>query len=622
MQEMDIEEDIYDFLPSVLRKYIIHYCRIYTNAKTFADFILTGGRDAVLYEVNGKNILSSLHLNDTIFKDIPLPESASENDTLNISLNAYYSYKKKQKEQYLFLRINDGLTVLGKVDKQLKIHREFQNISDYNIIDENGSGEASVEIVYVNGPPEKYELVSFGYASKGIDLRLTSEGDKYFKTLTQELEERVKQASSNLADININIRKEIDAYQKYCQTVEPNSNENINILSRYGDCWIRNVNGQVLIGIPVYNCSTSKNLVERIRVSVFASHRPQLVYTQKLYAFQTENAGIEPLKLHEICELDAAAAAADDDNEQLQFDGEQSEVADDKQTELVFNHEWIHQKQYTVYPDKAAIIIIKMELNDFEVTSNGCDYDIFLMYKVFLESGLWKEFQTHIANVKIDSDIFHDKRFFVSFDTNNIFRDLLAVIASSERHMFRIKFSDDTLMSCLTEFLTRRLLFDNISTELSVDDDYHQFTLSQNLDRTSSMSHFEEDHQMFYCPQDGYWFNTLIRIRDANDIENVGSSVAYDMKVYNRDEIKIKNLISTFGNEFGRKISIEPVKCANQSLLEMELRYKLRDEHNALDELARHIKYKSNQVQKCYNKFIDSQYRTDIAWSDLIEKSE
>lgn len=76
-------------------------------------------------------------------------------------------------------------------------------------------------------------------------------------------------------------------------------------------------------------------MVERIRVSVFGSHQPQLVYTQKFYAFQTENEGIEPLKLQEICDLV---------NEEQQFDDEQSQVSDDKQSDLVFNHEWIHQK--------------------------------------------------------------------------------------------------------------------------------------------------------------------------------------------------------------------------------------------------------------------------------------
>lgn len=65
---MDVDEDIYEFLPSVLRKYMIYHGRIYTNAIYFTDFILTGGQDPVLYEVKGKEILSSIHLNTTIFK--------------------------------------------------------------------------------------------------------------------------------------------------------------------------------------------------------------------------------------------------------------------------------------------------------------------------------------------------------------------------------------------------------------------------------------------------------------------------------------------------------------------------------------------------------------------------
>lgn len=74
---------------------------------------------------------------------------------------------------------------------------------------------------------------------------------------------------------------------------------------------------------------------------MFASNRPQLVYTHKLYAFQTENEGIEPLKLQEICDLA---------NEEQQFNDEQSQVSDDKQSDLVFNHEWIHQKVDLFYP--------------------------------------------------------------------------------------------------------------------------------------------------------------------------------------------------------------------------------------------------------------------------------
>lgn len=70
MQSMDVDEDVLDFLPSVLRKCMIYHSRVYTSAQNYSDFIITGGRNPVLYEVNGKHIQSSLHLNETAFTGI------------------------------------------------------------------------------------------------------------------------------------------------------------------------------------------------------------------------------------------------------------------------------------------------------------------------------------------------------------------------------------------------------------------------------------------------------------------------------------------------------------------------------------------------------------------------
>lgn len=72
-------------------------------------------------------------------------------------------------------------------------------------------------------------------------------------------------------------------------------------------------------------------MVEKIRTVVFASNRSQLVYTHQLYGFQTENESIEPLKLRAIYER----------GDEYEFEGNTSDV---KQPDLVFNHEWIHQK--------------------------------------------------------------------------------------------------------------------------------------------------------------------------------------------------------------------------------------------------------------------------------------
>lgn len=67
MQEMDVDEDVYDYLPSVVKRNMVYHDRIYTNAKCYSDFVVTGGQNPVLYDIKGKQILSSFHLN-TVFK--------------------------------------------------------------------------------------------------------------------------------------------------------------------------------------------------------------------------------------------------------------------------------------------------------------------------------------------------------------------------------------------------------------------------------------------------------------------------------------------------------------------------------------------------------------------------
>lgn len=75
----------------------------------------------------------------------------------------------------------------------------------------------------------------------------------------------------------------------------------------------------------------SKRLVEKIRITI-STERPLLIYTYKLYAFQTENETIDPLKLQEICE------------EAIDTQNEFGKSNDNNDEELMFNHEWTHQK--------------------------------------------------------------------------------------------------------------------------------------------------------------------------------------------------------------------------------------------------------------------------------------
>lgn len=51
-----------------------------------------------------------------------------------------------------------------------------------------------------------------------------------------------------------------------------------------------------------------------------------------------------------------------------------------------------------------------------------------------------------------------------------VYQDLLAVIATTERRMFRLKFRNDFHISQMQDFLLKRLQFDNISTSVNIED--------------------------------------------------------------------------------------------------------------------------------------------------------
>lgn len=49
------------------------------------------------------------------------------------------------------------------------------------------------------------------------------------------------------------------------------------------------------------------------------------------------------------------------------------------------------------------------------------------------------------------------------------------------------------------------------------------------------MHHLEEDHQMYYCQQVGYWNGTLIRLRTIGTDENdTSTEQTCELKIYNK----------------------------------------------------------------------------------------
>lgn len=116
--------------------------------------------------------------------------------------------------------------------------------------------------------------------------------------------------------------------------------------------------------------------------------------------------------------------------------------------------------------------------------------------------------------------------------------------------------------------------------------------------------HIDEDHRFFYCSKECYWIGTLVRTRVIDD--------TYLIKVYNPNEKKIMNLINAIRNQFGRMISIEATsRHMNRTLLELEMDYQFRNETRAIEQLATHIKNKTDSVQLAYERLFVAQQNTD-----------
>lgn len=48
------------------------------------------------------------------------------------------------------------------------------------------------------------------------------------------------------------------------------------------------------------------------------------------------------------------------------------------------------------------------------------------------------------------------------------------------------------------------------------------------------MHHIEEDHQMYYCQQNGYWNGTFIRIRIMGTDGDASVEQTCELKIYNK----------------------------------------------------------------------------------------
>lgn len=85
---------------------------------------------------------------------------------------------------------------------------------------------------------------------------------------------------------------------------------------------------------------------------------------------------------------------------------------------------------------------------------------------------------------------------------------------------------------------------------------------------------------------------------------------------------KIEGLIKLVSNELGRKVSIVSSDSRTTDAMGLDLRQKFQEEQRALHELATSLRTKKCNGNEAHRKFINVQYKTDIAYLDLMKSSK
>lgn len=84
---------------------------------------------------------------------------------------------------------------------------------------------------------------------------------------------------------------------------------------------------------------------------------------------------------------------------------------------------------------------------------------------------------------------------------------------------------------------------------------------------------------------------------------------------------KIDGLINLLSNEFGRKIVIASSTHETSEPKESALRQSLQEEKIALHNLAAALQTKHCDEAEAHRKFVNAQYKTDLAHLDILKSN-
>lgn len=163
-----------------------------------------------------------------------------------------------------------------------------------------------------------------------------------------------------------------------------------------------------------------KFLIENIRVSLFCPDKSQLLYTQSYYEFRMESNRLTPSNIGDMC----------DDSTHFDHISFEDDWTSRKVWHAFYRHGnclflisivcfvGLTLQNGVLYPDTAAIIVLKTNLTHFNETINF-HLDAIVLYRVVDETGKSMELQLHAGRIELDTDVLYDRYYAIQFDKDH-----------------------------------------------------------------------------------------------------------------------------------------------------------------------------------------------------------
>ncbi|XP_058457812.1 uncharacterized protein LOC131434750 [Malaya genurostris] len=531
---MESTNKYHDEIPKRLLGQLVLVERIAINRKhsVLAVIISTELR---LLEVNQRAIITSIDLAQfldtaeptapvsSIFGTSPLVPETGSNEGKEISLSIFRTYDGTERKLFYLISIDRKLVVLERNDQPSVnfVHfRTFDSYSRHEITGLKDNPGVPVVEIYLEHQTEPVVTDFQSYCVESNEEAENSfvcfhEIQKTLREQTNEKRAELATARSRTGELFDKLNDRLKQVPSLLRSENPDEKRP---LVKYGDIWIKVHNEQLVVGIPIFNC-TYKRRLTLTNLSLFLDNasKARLAYSCKFYQL--------------------------DDDDILFKNYEQILAAEDIISDVpLFQQEWAVPKNNVLHPEQSAIFVATMELTSvLDQLETATTFECFVLYDVAtLEANICDRLQLYLGALEVKrSDLFSD-RCAVSFkDSRSIFKDLLSLTATSEFVAIEVSFEKAPDRG-LDRFFIEALKFQSVLL--------------------TSAIHSQE---ILYYPDSGYWQGVLIRLDELNQSKQ-------KIKIYGRYKHQIITLIQTIYSDYEERCSLMLAEDKNTTLEEFK----------------------------------------------------